>query len=230
MLKLIKLEIKKFKLWNYWKAVFICNTVFIAFLCMIYFIEIEEGFDVYERFDVISNLIGGMVRSTFTVFAAILLVKLILGEYKNKSMEVLFTYPIQRKKIISAKLIIVFMFTFTVVGISTLFLEGLLLLIDLKFTILSEGVELRGMSKHVLIVLTNSLLTAGISLIPLLVGMLRKSISGTIVTAIVLAIILNSTNGDFTMFSIVAIPLVLGLIGVIGGYYLIRNIDKEDLV
>ncbi|MER2106841.1 MAG: ABC transporter permease [Solibacillus sp.] len=230
MRKLIKLEIKKFKLWNYWKAVFLCNSAFIAFLCMIYFVEIEKGFDVYNRFEIVSNLIGTMVRTTFTIFAAVLLVKLIIDEYKNKSMDVLFTYPIQRKKIISAKLIIVFMFTFAVVWMSTLFLEGLILLMDLNFNILSEEVELREMSKHVWIVLMNSLLTAGISLIPLLIGMPRKSASATIVTSILIATILNSTNGEFTIFSIFAVSLSLGLFGILSGYYLIQSIEKKDLV
>lgn len=230
MLRLIKLEIKKFKLWNYWKAVLLCNSVFIAFLCMIYFIEVEEGFDVYKRFELIANLIGGMVRTTFTIFAAVLLVKLIIDEYKNKSMDVLFTYPIQRKKIISAKLIIVFTFTFTVTWTSTLFLEGLLLLIDSHFNILSEGVELRELSKHVWNVSMNSLLTAGISFIPLLFGMPRKSATATIVTSIIIAIILNSTNGDFTIFSIFAVSLSLGLLGIFGGYYSIQGLEKKDLV
>ena len=42
MLKLVKLEIKKFKLWNYWKVVAICNVLFIAFLSMIYIIENDD--------------------------------------------------------------------------------------------------------------------------------------------------------------------------------------------
>ena len=76
----------------------------------------------------------------------------------------------------------------------------------------------------------NSIATAGISLIPLLFGMHRKSAPATIVTSILISTILNSTSGDFTLFSIIAVPLSLGLFGLFIGYYSIRNIEKKDLV
>jgi len=203
MIKLIMLEIKKFKLFNYWKAVSICNIAIIAVLIMTYFIEIEEGLEIFVNFEMVANLIGVMVRTTFTIFASVLIVKLIIDEYKNKSIDVLFSYPIKRKRIFSAKLTIVFMFTFTIVLISTLLLEGLVLLVDLNFNVLPGEVESQDMSKHLLTVFMNSLATAGISLIPLLVGMRRKSGPATIVTSILIATILNSQNMGFTLFSII---------------------------
>jgi ABC-type transport system involved in multi-copper enzyme maturation permease subunit len=230
MLKLMKLEIKKFKLWNYWKAVLICHSTFIAFLCMTYFIELDEGFELYNSFEMVANFIGAMVRTTFTVFASVLIVKLIIDEYKNKSIDVLFTYPIKRKKIFTAKLTIVFTFTFVIVLISTYFLEGLVFLVDFIFNILPGDVEVENMSKHVITVFMNSLATAGISLIPLLVGMHRKSGPATIVASILIAGVLNSTNGDVNLFSIIAVPLTVGLFGILSGYYSIRNIEKQDLV
>ena len=230
MLNLMKLEIKKFKLWNYWKAVLICQITFIAFLCMIYFIEKVEGFDLFNNFEMVTNVIGAMVRTTFTVFASVLIVKLIIDEYKNKSIDVLFTYPIKRKKIFTAKLTIVFTFTFVIVLISTYFLEGLVFLVDFIFNILPGDVEVENMSKHVITVFMNSLATAGISLIPLLVGMHRKSGPATIVASILIAGVLNSTSGEFTLFSIIAVPLTVGLLGILIGYYSIRNIEKQDLV
>jgi len=230
MLKLMKLEIKKFKLWNYWKAVSICNISFIAVLCMIYVLEMYEEFELFDSFEMLAIFIGTLVRVTFTIFASVLIVKLIIDEYKSKSIDVLFTYPIKRKKIISAKLTIVFTFTFAMVLISTLFLEGLVLLVDLNFNIFQVEIELPDMSEHLLTVIMNALATAGISLIPLLVGMHRKSGPATIIASILIASVLNSTTEDFTLFSIIAIPLSLGLFGILIGYYSIRNIEKKDLV
>lgn len=230
MLKLMKLEIKKFKLWNYWKAISICNISFIAVLCMMYVLEMYEGFELFDSFEMLASFIGTLVRVTFTIFASVLIVKLIIDEYKSKSIDVLFTYPIKRKKIISAKLTIVFTFTFAMVLISTLFLEGLVLLVDLNFNIFQVEVELPDMSEHLLTVIMNALATAGISLIPLLVGMHRKSGPATIIASILIASVLNSTTEDFTLFSIIAIPLSLGLFGILIGYYSIRNIEKKDLV
>lgn len=230
MLKLVKLEIKKFKLWNYWKAVALCNISFIAFLSMIYFIEKSEGNIPFESFDMVVSIIGAMVRITFTIFASVIIVKLIIDEYKTKSIDVLFTYPIKRKRIISAKLSIVFAFTFVNVLFSTLFLEGLVYLAEASFNILPGAIESAGISRNLMTALMDAIATAGISLIPLLFGLHRKSASITIVSSILISSILNSTSGDFTLFSIFAVPLSLCLFGLFIGFYSIRNIEKKDLV
>lgn len=230
MLKLINLEIKKFKLWNYWKAVSICNIAFITLFGMMFFIDIDGGKIPFESFDMTASLIGAMVRTTFTIFASVIIVKLIIDEYKNKSIDVLFTYPIKRKKIISAKLTIVFVFTFVNVLFSTLFLEGFVYLMDVNFNILSGVLESEDILRNLLTAFMNAIATAGISLIPLLFGIHRKSGPATIVSSILIATILNSTSEDFTLFSIIAVPLSLGLFGLFIGYYSIRNIEKKDLV
>ncbi|WP_167555466.1 ABC transporter permease [Gottfriedia acidiceleris] len=230
MLKLINLEIKKFKLWHYWKAVFICNISFIVLLSMMFFIEIDGGKIPIESFDMAASIIGALVRTTFTIFASVIIVKLIIDEFRNKSIDVLFTYPIKRKKIISAKLTIVFIFTFVNVLFSTLFLEGLVNLADVNFNILPGAIELEDISRHLLTAFMNAIATAGISIIPLFFGMQRKSSPATIVSSILIATILNSTSEDFNLFSIIAVPLSLGLFGLYIGYYSIRNIEKKDLV
>ena len=230
MLKLIKLEINKFKLWSYWKAVVLCNISFIVFFSMIYFIEINDGNTPFESFDMAVSIIGAMVRTTFTIFASVIIVKLIIDEYKNKSIDVMFTYPIKRKKIFSAKLSIVLAFTFINVLFSTLLLEGLVYLAEVNYNILPGDIESEDITRNLLTAFMNSIATAGISLIPLLFGMHRKSAPATIVTSILISTILNSTSGDFTLFSIIAVPLSLGLFGLFIGYYSIRNIEKKDLV
>lgn len=41
--------------------------------------------------------IGIFVRSVFIVFAGVLIAKLVIGEYKNRTITVMFTYPVSRK-------------------------------------------------------------------------------------------------------------------------------------
>ena len=40
----------------------------------------------------------------------------------------------------------------------------------------------------------------------------------------------TSGNGGYNLFSIIGMPLSIGLVGVLIGYYSIRNIEKNDLV
>lgn len=229
MFKLMKLEMKKYQLGHYWKAVVICNLGFVFFLSMIFFIEKNEGNIPFEDYGMVTSIIGALVRATFIIFAAVLIVKLVIGEYKNKSIYVMFTYPINRKKIMAAKLMIVIVFTFLTVMFSTLFLEALLYLAEVYFDILPGKITTEDITRTIATTCLNALATAGISLIPLLFGMHRKSGSATIVSSIIIAILLSSTNGEFTLFSIIAIPIFLGVFGLFVGYYSIRNVEKTDL-
>lgn len=229
VLKLMKLEMKKFQLWHYWKAFAICNLGFVFFVSMIFFIEENEGNIPFEDYEMVTSIISALVRATFTIFAAVIIVKLVIDEYKYKSMYIMFSYPIKRKKIMVAKLTIVFTFTFFTVVFSTLFLEGLLYVAEVYFNILPGEIMIADITRTIVTAFMNALATAGISLIPLLFGMHRKSGAATIVSAIIIATLLSSTNGDFTLFSIIAIPISLGLLGLFIGYYSIRNVEKVDL-
>lgn len=230
MFKLIELEIKKFKLLNYWKGVFIANLGFIAFLCMIYILEKNDGVIPFEDFEMAANIISSTVRATFTIFASVIIVKLVIDEFKNKSIDIMFTYPISRKKIMTAKLIIVVAFTFINVLLSTLLVEGLFYLAEELFDILPRQIEINEIYRNILITFVNSLATAGMSLIPLLFGMIKKSASTTIISSIFIVALTSTTSSNFTLFSIIAIPISLGLTGLLIGYLSIRNIEKQDLV
>lgn len=229
VLKLIKLEIKKFKLWNHWKGVLVANLGFIAFLCMIFVLERYDKNIPFENFEIVTSIISAVVRATFIIYASVLLVKLVIDEYKNETINIMFSYPVKRKKIMTAKLMIVVAFTFLSVFSSTLFIEGLFYFAEAAFDILPDEIRIDEISHTILTTFFYSLATAGLSLIPLLFGMPRKSATATIVSSIFLVFLTSSASEDFTLFSIIAIPISLGLLGLLIGYLSIRNIENVDV-
>lgn len=230
MLKLIKLEIKKFQLLDYWKGILIANIGFIAFLSMIYALEKNDGNIPFASLEMATSIIGAVIRATFIIFASVLIVKLVIDEYSNKSIEIMFTYPISRKKVMTAKLIIVTVFTFVTVMLSTLFIEGIFYIVEVLFDIVPGEISIHNFIRSIAVNFINSLATAGLSLIPLLFGMRRKSATATIVSSIFLVALTSSTSNDFTLFSFIAIPISLGLLGLLIGYLSIRNIEKVDVI
>ncbi|WP_328002983.1 ABC transporter permease [Metabacillus fastidiosus] len=228
MFKLIKLEIRKNRLLNYWKGIAIANISFIAFLSMIYFVENNDGNIIFENFEMAVSIVNTVVRAIFIIFTAVIITKLVIDEYKDKSIGLMFTYPIKRKKIMASKLIIIVMFTFVNVLFSTLFISGLIYLGDGLFNIIPGEIERAELLRQILIIFLYALATAGLSLIPIFFGMLRKSAPATIVSSIFLASFTGSTGNNFNMFSIIAIPISLALIGIFIGWMSIRNIEKVD--
>lgn len=230
MLKLIRLEIKKFKLFDHWKGVLLANIGFIMFLSMIFFLEKNDGNLPFEDFGMVMSILSSVVRATFLIFSSAIIVKLVIDEYKNKSIDIMFTYPINRRKIMSSKLIIIIIFTFTTIMLSTLFMGGLIYWIDtIVYDIIPGEISRVEVSDNLITGFLGALASAGLSLIPLFFGMRKKSASATIVSSIFLVALTNSTSNNFTMFSIIAIPISLGLIGILIGYLTFRNIENVDI-
>lgn len=229
MIKIINLEIKKFKLMKYWKGVLGANLGFIIFIGMVYFLNKVEEEIPFDNFEMASTIISAVVSATFIIFASVILAKLVIDEYKNKSIDLMFTYPISRKKIMSAKLIIVMVFTFMTVLFSTLFLNGLVYIMDVTFDILPGDISIQELINSVWKSFFIAFAAAGLSLIPLLIGMLRKSSSATIVSSIFLVTLTSSVSNNFTFSSVMTVSISLALLGIIIGWLSIRNVEKTDL-
>lgn len=229
MIKLINLEIKKFKLIKYWKGVLGANLGFIIFIGMVYFLNKVEEEIPFDNFEMASTIISAVVSATFIIFASVILAKLVIDEYKNKSIDLMFTYPISRKKIMTAKLIIVMVFTFMTVLFSTLFLNGLVYIMDVTFDILPGDISIQELINSVWKSFFIAFAAAGLSLIPLLIGMLRKSSSATIVSSIFLVTLTSSVSNNFTFSSVMTVSISLALLGIIIGWLSIRNVEKTDL-
>lgn len=92
MVSLMRLELLKLKVGQYILSV-AGITVILALWCNTN-IPDEDTLSYSEAFSAISSY----VRSTFIVFSSVLMARMIIDEYRNKTITVLFTYPINRKK------------------------------------------------------------------------------------------------------------------------------------
>ncbi|WP_251555453.1 ABC transporter permease [Neobacillus muris] len=229
MRKLIRLEIKKFKLFSYLKSVGIANAAMMGMLCLIYFAEKSEGGIAFPNYEVTFELLGSIVRPVFIIFAAVLISRLIIEEYKSKSITLLFMYPIHRKKLIIAKLMIVACFTFLAIMLSTFFIGTVFYLADSIWHFVPEALTLGQVTGIFFDLILSAIASAGMALIPLYFGMKKKSVPTTIVSAIILVSLTNSTADDVDIYRFIAIPIALALTGCLIAYFSFRNIEKIDV-
>jgi len=226
----MKLEMKKFKISGYMKGVLIANLIILGFLFMaVYMPKFGEEI-IINNFDDAFLITGTFVRATFMIFAAVLISRLIIGEYKNKTIDVLFTYPINRKKIMLAKLAIVAILTFTTMIISNLFLNGSLFILNMFVNFTQDSLIVDILQRNIVNMVLYSAAFSFISLIPVYIGMKKKSGSATIVTSIILLSILNSGNGANTLSSIIIIPIIFAIIGTVISYLSIKDVEKVDVI
>ncbi|MGN7399569.1 ABC transporter permease [Cytobacillus praedii] len=230
MLKLIKLEMKKFKMGGYVRSSLITNVIILGVICLISYVENLEGAVVFEDYAVALQLIETIIRATYIIFAAVLISRLVINEYKNKSITVLFMYPINRKSLIIAKLLIVVIFTFVNIVAANIFVGGGFYLVDQFAQIVPDQLTLSGLGQHSASVVMNALSASCMSLIPLYFGMRKFSGSTTIISSIFIVLIVCQNMNGFTLNSIVFVPITLAVIGAIIAYLAIRNIENKDVI
>ncbi|MBO0959806.1 ABC transporter permease [Neobacillus sp. MM2021_6] len=229
MRKLISLEIKKFKLYSYLKAVGIANLVIMGLLCLIYFMEKSEGTLAFGSYEMAFAAFNSIIRPTFIIFAAVLISRIIIDEYKSNSITLMFMYPISRKKIMIAKLVIVACFTFFTIVLSNLIIGSLFYLVDSYLHFVPKELTAEVLKNGLIQMILEAIASAGMALIPLYFGMRKKSVPTTIVTAIIMVSLTSSSADGVNLFAFIAIPIALALIGCLIAYLSIRNVEKVDI-
>ena len=230
MLKLIQLEIKKFKMKGSLKGAIIANLSILAFLLLSIFGTKANNEMIFNSWNDTFLFIGIFVRITFTIFAAVLISKLVIGEYKNKTINVLFTYPVSRKKIMLAKLVLILIFAFTSMITSNIFLGFSLFILNTFMNFIQEPLNMNILLPNLINSAVYSLIFAFISLIPVYVGIIRKSVASTIVTEIIIVSLLNNGNEGHTLSNIIIIPIIFAIIGVVSSYLSIKDVEKVDVI
>lgn len=227
MNKLIRLELKKFRFATYIRtAMYVTIGIFLFILLNIYedtsgiaFNDISEVFAIIDKF----------VMLAFIITASVLLSRMVIDEFNSKSITVMFMYPIPRKKLMTAKLIIVVLYTFIAIILSNILLiSGFLLYNSYAHTVPGTA-TISMVTNQVATSVINSLAASCLSLIPLWFGMRKYSTAATITSSILIAVLLCSSTGGFTLWSIIAVPFAFAALGVVIGYLTIRKIDTIDL-
>lgn len=230
MLQLIKLEIKKSNLGWYIKGALIATIILTAIMCFVIFIAQQEGDLPIATYQDVYVLIGAIVRATFIVFASVLIAKIVIEEYKNKTILILFSYPVSRKKMIASKLVLIALLTFITMMFSNAVVAGLFSIINAYYPIVPF--EMTG--NHFIGEFTNIVLfaiaSAGMSLIPLYFGMRNHSVPATIGSSLIVVAIACSYNPAFSLITFIPLQLGLAAIGVAIAYFAIRNIENEDAI
>ena len=229
MFKLIKLEIKKFRI-DFLKGPIIANLIILTLLVTAVFLSKATKEVSFTDYNSMFLGISTYVRPVFIIYSAVLISKLVIGEYKNKTINIMFTYPIKRKKIMISKFIIVVVFCFTTMLFSTIFLDLSMYGINRFGHFFNDTLTMKLIISNLINIVVYSIAFAFISLIPIYVGLKRKSGSAAIVTAIILSSALSSGSNGYSLSSIIIIPAILAIVGAVIAYVSIKDIEKVDVV
>jgi ABC-type transport system involved in multi-copper enzyme maturation permease subunit len=229
MLKLMKLEFKKARLRGLLLAAAAANVLLILW-CVVSSSGEPGG---YADYGIAFAEIGTYVRITFIVFSSVLMARMIVDEYRNKTISVMFTYPVPRIRLFVAKLNIISIFTFVTVLVTNVIVGAAFLLWEANLDMIPDALTTGFLIKEAQRMLIYACAAVGASLIPFMFGMIRKSIPITIVSSFIVSQMFMAIMNRPQIYEHLNTAVVLALawisIGGILAYLAIRNIEQVDV-
>lgn len=233
MLKLVRLEWKKNNIGKYIKGVIIMAALLGLFVFALAFLGIANDpdgtLDAAPGTDVISAPIELFTSMAFLIYTSVMLASFIVSAYKNKTMNLMFSYPIKRQKILASQMIAVWTFNFAALILTKLAIY-MCVFFGAKFMQSSFTVDfsIGSLSFYIQLIL-KSVVIVSMSFIALFVGMAIKSSKATIVTSFLLIFLTQANIGDFTMASNAVFPVILTTISLAFAVLSIVNVESKDL-
>ncbi len=228
MRSLIKLEMKKMNIGSIILTFLYINAGIIG-VFLLFGIDEDATADILVNYDSVFMLMEVFIVAAFVIYAAVLLSHMIIEEFRDKTISVLFMYPINRKKLLVAKVLIVSLLTFFFVILSNIIVFSSFAYFNTIFNYINEPITQGMVTERALRTLIIAFSSAGMALIPLLFGMRKYSVQATITSSIlIIAVIFSSVNSSTNLYSFIATPISLGIIGFLIAYFVITKAVKVD--
>lgn len=234
MIKLIRLEWKKNNIGKY-----ICKAVVLAVLMGVFIFSLaflgiandpDGTLDAADGMNVISVAIELFTNMAFLIFTSVMLASFIVSSYQNKTMDLMFSYPIKRQKILASQMLAVWIFSFV----------SLVAIKLLLYTFVYMGAQrmpssfvidfTMGDPSFYIQILAKSGVIVSMSFIALFVGLLMKSSKATIITSFLLVFLTQANVGDFTLANNAVFPAILTILSLVLAVLSISNAEKKDLM
>lgn len=221
MLELIKNDIQKYKLKRH--ILYFLFSNFISFLLILPILMVTTE-KLVESAPVLIDIFA---KPIFIVWEAVLSAIIVVGEYKNKTILMLFSYPYSKKELIISKVI-------TVVGMTTVGIWGMQILLNILFFCLHlifPSIRYNLTWSQAFLYFVSSVMVVLLGLIPLCVGVLAKSSIATLVVSIAIVSIGTTSGIGFTqLLSRVSVVCSLGIMGLICTVVTISSLIKKDVI
>lgn len=229
-MNLLRLERKKTNIKTY---CFAAAAIFVCLLGLTYIFAWVPSLGtadpnataLFSTYEGISAMSGAIALMAFSALASAMGYRYVIKEFSGTSAVLLFTYPIDRKKLVWTK-----------VKLLTAFISVVVLLVPIGyFVIFAVTGQLLSLVNDTLqlmdfiLIIRNTFVLAclinGIALCALRVGFIKKSNSVTVICAIVFSMLLVNLAADINnSFKIV---LSLSVIILLAGLLLVRNMARK---
>lgn len=229
MLKLIKLEWKKNNVLKYIRNAVITTVVLAALLLMAAGeLETEETVQAYGK-SMLDTSVGLFVHMAYIVFTGVMIAAYLVGAYEKRTINLMFSYPIKRSRILFSKIGAVWIFNFAAMVISKAVIYFVLVATKSFTGISAAGISLGEPSFWLDAVLSSAAMVS-ISFIALPVGLQMKSSKAAIVAAVVIVCLTQGGIGSATLANNMTFYAILFVVAVISVWLSVWRVETRDVM
>ncbi len=234
MLKLIRLEWKKNNVGKYIRNACVLAVLLCLFIYALAFLGIANDpdgtLDAAEGMDTISSSIELFTSMSFLVFTGVMLASFIVSAYKNKTMDLMFSYPIKRQKILASQMAAVWIFNVTALVLTKLLIYGCVAIGAGKMPS-SFGIDFdMGSTGFYIQLVVKSAVIVSMGFVALFVGLKMRSQAAVIVASFVLILLTQANIGDYSLAGNAVFPLVLVAVSGVFAVLSVWKVEKRDLL
>lgn len=234
LFKLIKLEYRKNNIGKYVRNAVILALLLAAFIFALAFLGIANDpdgkLDAAPGNNVLSAPVELFTSMVFLIFTSVMLSTFIVSAYKNKTMILMFSYPIKRQKILASQMLAVWIFNFAALTLTKLMIY-LCAAVGAHFREPSFLLDynIGSVSFYVQLILKSAVIVS-MSFIALFIGLAMKSSKATIVSSFLLVFLTQANVGDYTMADSAVLPVVLIVVSLGFAFLSVCSAEKKDLL
>lgn len=230
MLKLIRLEYEKGNITKHIRNAAIMTLVLLLFLIMT---AGDAGADTtsmgFYKKSIINAAVELYSNMSYIVFTGVMLAVFIIEEYEKGTINLMFSYPINRKKIMLSKIGAVWFFNVSSLVLSKLFIYGILYFLSEFLYLSTNDIPLSSLMFW-LDMLLSSVIMISIAYIGLPLGLKTKSSKVTVITAVLIACFSYGNINGYTLLGNIYYYAFLVILTALLLFLSISNIETKDIL
>ena len=209
MAHLMKLELKKIHFLHY-----ILISAFLILLGMFFlFVALHDASDRPRTFEDSFRTVQMIFSFVYVIFFAVLVSAVVISEYNNKTILLMFTYPLDKKKLILSKLLLITLFMAVSILIGFVCCSLFIVDMDRRSDLIVGEFSSQILRDWISAALGSTIVFCCLGLWTFAAGMVKKSVTVTIVSSIVFiffhqVVITASENQQENVWTVLAAVII----------------------
>lgn len=181
MIHLMKLELKKVGLKKYVLFSIVGIIISIFFL----FVGLHDSSTIKSSYETVFSTVGLIFCFYYIILFSVLVAAYIVDEYNHKTILVMFSYPIDRRKLMIAKLLLITLLVMFSMMIGYICCGAFIVIADKCWDLIAGEFEISVLFYWIPTALKAIITFCALGIGTFVIGMIKKSVPMTIISAIV---------------------------------------------